>query len=151
MNFAAAISTCLGKYFIMSGRASRSEYWWFQLGVLLFTIVTASLDAALTVAASRPPIFDMVGTLLVMCPLLAVAVRRMHDIGRSGRWLFAPLVFAAMGIAFGAIFGKRLGQPASIVAGCIMLFGFLLPLWWYTRPSQPGPNKYGPNPQEVTP
>lgn len=151
MGFTDAISTCLKKYFTMSGRAPRSEFWWFQLGMFLFSVVTALIDTAMFGFSPDPGPIEVVGSLLVLCPSLTVSVRRLHDIDRAGWWILSPLPFMAAGIGFGAAFGATLGTAATIGAGCIMLAGVLLLLWWYIRPSQPGPNRYGPNPLEVTP
>lgn len=76
MDFLQAIKSCLGQYATFSGRASRSEFWWFFLFQLLALIVTSMLgDTAYSIAA-----------LLLLLPALAVGTRRLHDIGRSGWW-----------------------------------------------------------------
>lgn len=78
-----AIETCLNKYSDFSGRASRSEYWYFYLFVLL---------ADLVLSYSRVPFLDQYGSLVFLVPVLAAAARRMHDIGRSGWWMLVPIV-----------------------------------------------------------
>lgn len=76
MDFLQAIKSCLGQYATFSGRASRSEFWWFFLFQVLALIVTSMLgDTAYSIAA-----------LLLLLPALAVGTRRLHDIGRSGWW-----------------------------------------------------------------
>ena len=78
-----AIETCLSKYADFSGRASRSEYWYFYLFVLI---------ADLVLSYSKVPIVDQYASLVFLLPGLAVAARRMHDIGRSGWWMLVPIV-----------------------------------------------------------
>jgi len=77
-----AIETCFNKYADFSGRASRSEYWYFYLFVLI---------ADLILSYSRVPIVDEYGSLIFIVPVFAAAARRMHDIGRSGWWMLVPI------------------------------------------------------------
>ncbi|NYT43990.1 DUF805 domain-containing protein [Alcaligenaceae bacterium] len=77
MNFGTAISTCLSKYANFTGRATRSEYWWFYLFVVLVTW-GASLVAGET--------FSTIVSLAFTLPVFAVGARRLHDTGRSGWW-----------------------------------------------------------------
>ena len=85
MNFGQAISTCLGKYATFSGRASRSEFWWFTLFQSLALI-------AASVVGDRLYALACLGLLL---PMLAVSTRRLHDIGKSGWWQL--LAFTGIG------------------------------------------------------
>src|SRR6185369_902792 len=75
MGFVEAIATCLRKYVTFSGRARRSEYWYF----LLFQGI-AALAAA---AVNSWPVWLITGLILFM-PGVAVTVRRLHDVNRSG-------------------------------------------------------------------
>ena len=87
MSFSDAISTCLRKYATFSGRARRSEYWWFTLANVLAAILASLVDQLL--AVSGVSLLVTVGLLL---PSLAVTVRRLHDTGRTGWWCFIALV-----------------------------------------------------------
>ena len=71
-----------------SGRASRSEYWWFFLFVWIFDMITTFADMIIfsTPAAEWGPLF-WIGTLALIFPLTSAQVRRLHDTGRSGWWL----------------------------------------------------------------
>lgn len=76
MDFFQAIQSCLGQYATFSGRASRSEFWWFFLFQVLVMAATSLLgDVAYGLAS-----------LALMLPALAVGTRRLHDIGRTGWW-----------------------------------------------------------------
>jgi uncharacterized membrane protein YhaH (DUF805 family) len=76
VTFIESIQTCFRKYADFKGRASRSEYWWFTLFVVLVSIAAGLLgDAANALVA-----------LALFLPYLAASARRLHDIGRSGWW-----------------------------------------------------------------
>lgn len=82
MTFQESIRVCFSKYADFSGRASRSEYWWFMLFIVLAGVGASMLGS--TVAA----LFSL-GTLL---PSIAAATRRLHDTDRSGWWQLICLV-----------------------------------------------------------
>lgn len=81
MNFGQAISTCLSKYASFTGRASRSEFWWFFLFQILVSIAAAMLGDVVSGLVN----------LALLLPALAVGTRRLHDIGRSGWWQLIAL------------------------------------------------------------
>lgn len=82
MGIQQAFVTCLKKYADFSGRATRSEYWWFVLCEVLI------LGIASLISDWLPGLF----ALALVLPALAVGARRLHDIGRSGWWLLLMLV-----------------------------------------------------------
>jgi len=88
------------KYAVFKGRARRKEYWmFFLINVLIaFTLgfVMAVLGALLGLNASITQALNSIYTLAVFIPGLAVGVRRMHDIGRSGWWILFPIVNLVM-------------------------------------------------------
>ena len=81
MEFLESIKTCFSKYADFNGRASRSEYWWFWLFVVLIQTITSLMDPTLSVICQ----------LLLLLPSLAVGVRRMHDTNHSGWFLLIPI------------------------------------------------------------
>lgn len=93
MNFVESIQTCFRKYADFNGRATRPEYWWFVLfQFVAYLVLGAISDWAVGVF-----------WLVTLLPGIAVAVRRLHDTGRSGWWLllgFIPLVGALVLIYF---------------------------------------------------
>jgi uncharacterized membrane protein YhaH (DUF805 family) len=93
MSFAESVRSCFSKFVTWSGRAGRAEYWWFALFSLLLYVV----GAVITVAAhSAIPVIVVV--LIIILPSIAVAVRRLHDTGRSGWWYWISLVPLVGGI-----------------------------------------------------
>lgn len=115
----------LGKYAIFSGRARRSEYWFFVLFTCLIGIVLAAFGLYVAKTTGGPPTlaeyFVDFFSLLIFIPSLSVSVRRLHDIGMNGWWVLLNLV--------------PLGGLILLVLFC--------------QDSQPGDNAYGPNPKEV--
>ncbi|MFM9940543.1 MAG: DUF805 domain-containing protein [Hyphomicrobiaceae bacterium] len=136
MSFMDSIKTCFSKYFDFSGRARRSEFWWFMLLYLIVSII---------------PIVQ-IAVLGMIIPIIAVTARRLHDTDRSGWWQLAPLVPMAIGGGILAA-GLSTGDGTSaltIVGGIVALLGFvvgILLIVWYASDSQPGPNRFGPSPK----
>lgn len=88
--FGEAIGDCFGKFASGRGRARRAECWLFALFGLFGTLLLASLDVA--VLGREFPVVGMVFALLVLTPLVAVTIRRLHDIDRSGWWVLIGAV-----------------------------------------------------------
>jgi uncharacterized membrane protein YhaH (DUF805 family) len=108
MNFGEAVSTCFSKYVDFSGRAPRSEYWWFALFLLLLNIVAAVIDVLVFGAADGLGIVSIVLGLATLLPSIAVGVRRLHDIDRTGWWyliIFIPIIGAIVLIIFFVLAG----------------------------------------------
>ena len=85
MNFSDSLSTCLKKYFVFKGRASRSEYWWFQL------IVTPSYFISTLFNNDISYLFLGI-TLFTLIPAISAGVRRLHDTNRSGFFLLISFI-----------------------------------------------------------
>lgn len=174
MTFADAVKTCFRKYVTFSGRATRPEYWWFVLFIIVGGIIAGIIDGALfgyeTVPVSKTEIeietngpFAALFSLATLLPILAVGWRRMHDTGRSGLYLLYPILvwigigtFASMAGITGQIMAGDLAAAFAGLVGIIMILSMiiavlspLIVIWWLTRPTQPGPNQWGPNPNEV--
>jgi uncharacterized membrane protein YhaH (DUF805 family) len=114
MSFGDAVRTCFSKYADFKGRANRPEYWWFFLSYIIVYIVAAIIGGAL-----KASWLVWIPLLVYIIPLIAAAVRRLHDTGKSGWWYFISLI------------------P---LVGTIILIVFL------ATEGNPGPNQYGPPP-----
>ena len=108
----------LGQYTTWQGRASRSEYWWFQLFLLLVYAALGMIGFALGGIKSASMLFD-VAALGLFLPSLAVMVRRLHDTNHSGWWYWIALV---------------------------PLIGSILLLIWFCSRGTSGDNDYGFDP-----
>jgi uncharacterized membrane protein YhaH (DUF805 family) len=115
----------LKKYAVFSGRARRMEYWYFVLFNVIVAFVLALIDALLgtTTGVSSFGLLSGLYSLAVLIPTLAVLVRRLHDIDRTGWWILINLI------------------P---LVGTIVLLVFAL------MPGTPGSNQYGPDPKQAT-
>lgn len=109
------------KYAVFSGRAQRAEYWYFFLFNILACLILGLIDGVISYKTETPlTILTGIYSLGVLIPGLAVLIRRLHDIGKSGWMMFISL---------------------------IPLVG---PIWFFVllvTDSNPGDNKYGPNPK----
>ena len=76
IDFVQAIKSCLGQYATFSGRAKRSEFWWFFLFQVLVMVAASMLG----------DVINGIASLALLLPALAVGARRLHDIGRTGWW-----------------------------------------------------------------
>jgi len=124
MDIQTAVRTVLSKYATFSGRAPRSEYWWWVLATSVFAIFLRVIDGAAVVPLlgleplvvwSLGPL-GMLGALALLLPNLAVAVRRLRDTDRSGWWILIVL---------------------------IPIIGYLIVLYWLVQPSHAGVNRFG--------
>jgi uncharacterized membrane protein YhaH (DUF805 family) len=120
MTFGEAIRSGFNNYVGFSGRAARSEYWFWVLFVLLVSIVTAILDAAIFPFQPISPL-NTIAALVLLLPGIAVAVRRLHDMDHTGWWILIGLT----GI------------------------GVLVLVIWFCFKGTDGPNRFGPDPLAV--
>ena len=90
MNFLESIQTCYKKFFDFSSRASKSEYWWFQLYNAIIYVLTFVFQGDLTLLFSILIIANII-------PIWAAAVRRVHDSDKSG-WMVLISVIPIIGL-----------------------------------------------------
>ncbi len=105
MNFWQAIQSGFSNYVTFSGRAARSEYWYWFLFASLGGMAAGIIDAA-----TGGTVTEGIFSLATILPSIAIAVRRMHDIDRSGWWLllvFIPLIGVIVVIVWFCSIGTR--------------------------------------------
>lgn len=120
LDFGEAVQRALTvNYCNFQGRASRSEYWWF---FLFCFIVGAVISALFFWSETMKTIVSGIFSLALLLPSLGLAVRRLHDTGRSGWWIFINL---------------------------IPFIGALVFIYFAVQPSQPVPNQWGGVPNLV--
>jgi len=161
MTFNESIRACLKKSVTFRGRASRSEFWWFTLALVLVHIAVEFLSPAVFGVAG--PVIGHIRTLLLLflfLPWSAAGYRRLHDIGWPGWPFLAPLtltLFWAPSFFLMWFLGGD-GRPASDVQFAAAQFFAIvfmvsswatLPAWallavFLARAGDEGPNKYGP-------
>ena len=126
MSFGDSIKTVFSKFVDFSGRASRSEFWWFTLFSSCASIVLGVFDGFILVIADVPldsvlwmlsPMSTLF-SLIVILPSLGVAVRRLHDSGKSGWSIFIVLV-PCVGIILYFIWLIQEGEPHDNMYGAV--------------------------------
>ena len=126
MGFMDAVKNAImNNYANFSGRASRSELWWFSLFNFLISIPVAMID--LIIGIEVVPGYGPFGSILILAlllPNMGLVVRRLHDTGRSGWWYFIALV------------------------PCV---GFIILLVFLIIDGEPHPNQYGDVPTNILP
>ena len=108
MTFSEAISSGFRNYVGFSGRASRSEFWFWILFTVLVGIVTTIIDVGVLSIKIQP--VSSIWGLVTFLPSLAMGVRRLHDTDRSGWWwllAFIPLIGVIVLIFFWCFEGTR--------------------------------------------
>ncbi|EXL02427.1 DUF805 domain-containing protein [Aquamicrobium defluvii] len=133
MGFTEAVRTVLTKkYATFSGRASRSEYWWFQLfywiALIVLGILTVALSAVFNANENSLFFFIPIGLLVLamLLPVIALQVRRFHDRDMSGWWYLGAVIVG--NVPFVGI----LVWIAVFVISCLK--------------GTDGPNRFGPDP-----
>ncbi|MBJ9425847.1 DUF805 domain-containing protein [Acinetobacter seifertii] len=109
-NYQQAIFTCFKKFADFKGRARRREFWYFELFCVLLSLLLSFMNEDLATLAM----------LITLIPNIAVNVRRLHDIDRSGWWMLIALV---------------------------PIVGVLLLLFWAAQEGNPSANQYGESPK----
>jgi uncharacterized membrane protein YhaH (DUF805 family) len=87
MGFGEAVSVCFKKSFVWEGRASRAEFWWFELAQLLIIIVALIIDQIIGTG-----VLYIIAAIVFILPSIAVLIRRLHDTDRTGWWYWIQLL-----------------------------------------------------------
>ena len=141
------VDTLKNRYAQFTGRASRSEFWYFILFYAILSFVISLLDSVLgtnytyeVISAGALPAADgqiaaavtqkvgylsIIFSLAMLIPSMAISIRRLHDTGKSGWWFLL------------------------VVIPIVNFIGFFVLLYFYVQESQAGENEYGPNPKEI--
>ena len=111
----------LKKYAVFGGRSRRKEYWYFVLFSLIVSLVLSAIDALLgTFGSTNVGLLGGIYGLAVLIPSIAVSVRRLHDIDRTGWW---------------------------VLIGLVPVIGTIVLLVFAASDGTPGENRFGPDPK----
>jgi len=124
MNLAVAVKITLSKYATFSGRATRSEYWWWLLAYVLIVIFVGVIDTFIVGPVLGFKLFDenagqplsLLTVVVLFLPNLAVAVRRLHDLDKSG-WF--------------------------VLIGVIPFIGLIILIYWFVQAGTNESNRFG--------
>ena len=138
MNFKNAIKTCLkDKYFNFKGRASRSEFWFFYLFLVIgYAISISTIFISIKLFIGTISIF----ALAMIIPGIAVTVRRLHDINKSGWFILLPLPFDIMERVI-----EKSSEGLSLVFLVISLGLYIYLLVLYCTDGDKKNNRFGKN------
>ena len=114
VDFQEAVRLGFQNYVKFEGRSSRGAYWYWALFAMILSIVTGLIDGLLFPATMGSPL-NTIASLATILPGIAVGVRRLHDIGRSGWWILIALT----------------------------VIGVLLLIYWNCQPGQRSDNAFG--------
>lgn len=170
VTFGEAIKLYFTNYVNFKGRASRSEFWWAMLFLFILGFVVGLIDAAISgggfngdpssALASRVSPLTTIVNLGTLLPSIAIVVRRLHDIGKRGWWIFlayAPAIAAVVAFVMLLVIaitnystGSSDGANATLMGllGFVILVGIasivtgIIFLVWMCKPSV-GPNQWG--------
>jgi len=126
VDMVTSVKTVLQKYTTISGRALRSEYWWWTLAIIIVSVILGKMDSALFLAIdpatgkqTGASILSFVFTLAILIPNICVIARRLHDINKSGWWMLVSIV---------------------------PILGLILFIFWAATKGTAGDNRFGPDP-----
>jgi uncharacterized membrane protein YhaH (DUF805 family) len=123
MGFQEAVKKCFSNYTTLYGRAPRSEFWWFMLFILIGNFVFGIVDSVTFgpgLEGGEPvSLLSALFSLAVFLPSIAVGVRRLHDLDKSGWWYLLIL---------------------------IPVLGTLVLIFFFVQEGTHGTNRFGPNP-----
>ena len=116
MDFQRSVQTCFKKYAKFSGRASRSEFWFFVLFGVIGGLITSIIDTMIlgySVDDYGP--LNLIFQILILIPYFAVGARRLHDRNRSGWWQL--LILTVVGIIVLIIWWAQIGKKNKNLHG----------------------------------
>ena len=141
------------KYAVFSGRARRSEYWWFVLSSVVLSLVAGVIDSIIGlkfIAGLYGPV-QILLILAMLVPSIAVCVRRLHDTNRTGWWMMLvvlPYLVAGVVMGLAGANGAASGMVGSIGLLLIVALIFGIVLFVFTvLDGTHGDNRFGPDPK----
>jgi uncharacterized membrane protein YhaH (DUF805 family) len=154
MGFGEAVRSVFSKYVQFTGRARRSEYWYYTLFAVLVAIGLGIVDGIIFgFEPEDPSILSNLFALGTFIPGLAVSVRRLHDTNRSGWWIVLPYALLGASIFFFAsiMLGSGAGGANVGILGLLVLLATLgaliMLLVWLCTDGTRGENRFGPDPK----
>lgn len=148
--FLEALQVCMAKYVTFSGRASRSEFWFFFLWQVVVGLVLGQVDLVVFGSTSTGPL-TAIAALAFFLPALAVACRRLHDVDRSAWWIvwLYLILFTLLSLGGASLANETGALPSDFVALSFGLAGLFYLIYCISvlallcMRGTPGPNRFG--------
>lgn len=151
-NIIFATKDLFRNYVNFKGRLPRAGYWWAYLGYLILYILTAIIANL-----ANMPWLNSVFALALFLPMLSAAVRRFHDVGKSGYWILTlylltfglllvsvvSIIFGSSALVLGSGNGFGVGLIISLISGIAIIGLGIFELVILVMDSKED-NKYGP-------
>lgn len=137
------------KYADFSGRASRPEFWWYVLAVIVAGIVISIVESIVGIGHMVAGLWGPLTILLwlaTIVPSFAVGIRRLHDSNRSGWWMLLILPYFISALLMGAAVssGSMAGLASGGLVAIVGLICAIVLLVFMILPGTPGENRFGP-------
>lgn len=142
MNFPQAVIFCLKNYVTISGRAPRSQYWYFFLFTFVGNITCSFIDSLLFGEPTPEKPMGILTTIWVfglLLPSVCVGIRRLHDTDKSAWWLLPLLIMSLL-----------IGLGIRVLAIPVILYSLAL-FYFYVQKGTAGENRFGPDPLQAAP
>ena len=153
IGFPEAVSRFFKKYSVFSGRASRGEFWWVYLLMVLANILITILSGLSGVFGSVfGTVVGVIWTLATIVPMLSLSVRRLHDTNKGWVWILLPVIPMAIATVISAIMSFSIAitpyyyapnsvfvarQGLTALSGILALIGVIASIVLYVAPSDP--------------
>jgi len=130
------------------GRACRAEVWWYVLMPALMMLAILVLDKIIYPDKAVPaPLWNSGWTIFAaaLIPGIGGAIRRLHDLGRSG-WWYPVLVLPVAGFVSASISNEEIISDGEMAGVLLTMVTFPLLLYWFMQRGTIGDNRFGPDP-----
>lgn len=104
----------LKKYAIFDGRASMAEYWYFVLFYIIFGVLFSIIDAMLGISSGSDSVLVQIYQLVLFLPSIGVAIRRMHDVNKSGWFVLIPIYNLILTLTAGTVGPNKYGSDPKV-------------------------------------
>lgn len=148
VDFSDAVKLFFKNFKNFKGRSTASEYWYSAL----FTITISFIIAVTQIALSLGNVISGIFGLILIIPNTSLAIRRLHDVGKSG-WWFAPFVlysiYSDITLFTVSDTDELIENPLFGLFGLVIFVFAIMLFIWSIKPSQPFTNKWGPSAQHL--
>lgn len=150
LGFIDAVTICVRRAIDFNGRSPRAEFWWWTLACFL---VNLTLTFTIGLIPIIGPFFTYLVSLALIVPSLAVAWRRMHDIGKAGPWCLVGYVGGVVMFIIGSLIsfaGAAADLPILAIVGVLFILAgiaaYVIYIVWCAKEGERATNQFGLNP-----